>query len=115
MLSINKRTPLQGVTITASSNEQIIATAVTDINGNFQLTNLAAGTISIVTFAQNFVNTPQTIVLSPGETQQIILSLTPLTGTITGTVINQQTGEPVQGASVEIDSFLPQVLSLQQL
>ncbi|WWB87080.1 carboxypeptidase regulatory-like domain-containing protein [Priestia aryabhattai] len=100
-------TPLQGVTVTASSNGQIIATAVTDINGNFQLTNLAAGSISIVTFAQNFVNTPQTIVLSPGETQQIILSLTPLTGTITGTVINQQTGAPVQGASVEIRQFSP--------
>ncbi|GAB1765757.1 carboxypeptidase regulatory-like domain-containing protein [Priestia megaterium] len=100
-------TPLQGVTVTASSNGQIIATAVTDINGNFQLINLAAGAISIVTFAQNFVNTPQTIVLNPGETQQITLSLTPLTGTITGTVINQQTGTPVQGANVEIRQFSP--------
>ncbi|MEI2325688.1 carboxypeptidase regulatory-like domain-containing protein [Priestia megaterium] len=100
-------TSLQGVSVTAVINGQVSANTVTDLNGNFQLTNLPAGEVTIIISTSNFATETQTLTLTPGETVFRDVSLTPLPGTITGTITNEQTGAPVQDAIITVRQFSP--------
>ncbi|WP_394549204.1 carboxypeptidase-like regulatory domain-containing protein, partial [Priestia aryabhattai] len=54
-----------------------------------------------------FATETQTLTLTPGETVSTDVSLTPLPGTITGIITNEQTGAPVQGAIITVRQFSP--------
>ncbi|MFS0766942.1 carboxypeptidase regulatory-like domain-containing protein [Peribacillus phoenicis] len=100
-------TPLQGAVVTSSVNGQLIASTVTDVNGNFQLTNLPPGNVEIAVSQPGFALDVQTVNLNPGETEQITVSLATLPGAISGTIINQQTSDPISGAAITIRQFSP--------
>ncbi|MBY0090740.1 carboxypeptidase regulatory-like domain-containing protein [Priestia aryabhattai] len=101
-------TSLQGVSITAVINGQVTANTVTDLNGNFQLTNLPPGEVTIIISTPNFATEIQTLTLTPGEIKSIdVVPLTPLPGTVTGTITNEQTGAPIEGTTITIRQFSP--------
>ncbi|MED4278752.1 carboxypeptidase regulatory-like domain-containing protein, partial [Priestia megaterium] len=100
-------TSLQGVSVTAVINGQVASNTVTDLNGNFQLTNLPPGEVTIIISTPNFATETQTLTLTPGETVSTDVSLTPLPGTITGTIANEQTGDPIEGAIITVRQFSP--------
>lgn len=107
VVSQGANTPLQGAAVTASVAGQVIASAVTDASGNFQLTNLPAGTITLTVSQTGFADNVQAVILDPGETEQVTVSLSPLLGSISGTVINQLTSDPIAGALITIRQFSP--------
>ncbi|MED4051937.1 carboxypeptidase regulatory-like domain-containing protein [Priestia megaterium] len=100
-------TSLQGVSVTAVVNGQVAANTVTDLNGNFQLTNLPSGEVTIIISTPNFATETQTLTLTPSETVSTDVSLTPLPGTITGIITNEQTGALVQDAIITVRQFSP--------
>ncbi len=98
--------PLVGayVLISGSTTHQ----AITDTNGKFSSTGIAAGQLSIQITAAGYKDTVLTAVIVPGnkvELGTIYMMPTELsaTTTLTGTVTDNATGSPISGASISVD------------
>ncbi|NGY75512.1 carboxypeptidase regulatory-like domain-containing protein [Bacillus megaterium] len=72
-----------------------IGSTVTDQNGNFSIPNLPATTIIVSAVATNFGSDSRSVILTAGSTGTALLTLTPNPGSVSGTVINQQTDAPL--------------------
>jgi hypothetical protein len=87
--------PISGAKVAYGSNS-----AATDTNGNYVLTNLPAGSDQLTASATGFLNTVQTVSITPGGTTTANLVLVTQTGTISGRVTNASTGAGLSGAAV---------------
>lgn len=98
--SISQR-PIAGAKVCISS---LNLEALTDANGNYSLTGLLIGTYPVIVLAVNHQSMNFMASVVPGETNKADFVLIPLTnGLIKGTITDAATGEPVAGASIEIE------------
>jgi thermitase len=74
---------------------------VTDINGNFSIPGVPAGTYAVTASVAGYTSKSQTVNVAAGTTTSISFSLSANnTGTIAGTVTDSSTGKPIAGANV---------------
>ncbi|MED4456369.1 carboxypeptidase-like regulatory domain-containing protein, partial [Metabacillus fastidiosus] len=85
-----------------SNSGIIVASTQTDQNGQYVLTGLAPGTYNVVFSADNFSGQTSTVTLTAGETETVNASLTPNPATITGTVTDAFTGNPIANALIQV-------------
>ncbi|MEH7320268.1 carboxypeptidase regulatory-like domain-containing protein, partial [Priestia megaterium] len=79
----------------------IIASTQTDLNGNYIITGLSPGTYNVVFSADNFAAQTVTVNLAPGEVETISASLTPNPATVSGRVVNVETGTSIANALIQ--------------
>lgn len=95
---------IEGATINVYSGQILIATSVTDPNGNYQISTLSAGNY-IVTASQTGYQT-QAIgaTVTAGATTIVNFALLKPSGTISGQVTDSLTTNPLKGAQVSVFS-----------
>lgn len=84
-----------GATVATGSNSSLTGTT-----GGYALTNLTAGSYQVSVTAGGFQPQQQTIVISRGATTGANFALTPLPGSISGTVSDSVTSQALSGAAV---------------
>lgn len=82
----------------------------TDANGNFAIASVDAGAYTLQVAAGGFNSVTANTSVSPGQSLDFgTIALVPLsgggTGTVVGTVTDINTGQPLQGATVTVNSF----------
>ncbi len=103
------------VTITSTDGTQTFTSAPTDANGNYVIptngtrTNPSGNYIASVTVPKNANGKPefspastQAITIPPDGTQTVNFVLTEIPASLSGTVLDNQTGKPISGATVTI-------------
>ncbi|MED4452355.1 carboxypeptidase regulatory-like domain-containing protein, partial [Metabacillus fastidiosus] len=83
------------------SRGTFISSVLTDINGQYTISRLPEGTLTIQASSNNFASQVQTVTLTPGETKSISFTLTPDPASLNGTVTETQNGNPIAGALVQ--------------
>ena len=90
--------PVSGATITAGSEQ-----TTTDSGGSFSL-GVDATSYTLTVSKQGYqTSTPLRVTVGPGETQNVIITLTKSTATINGRVTDAESGDPVRGVTVTTD------------
>ncbi|MCU7741452.1 carboxypeptidase regulatory-like domain-containing protein, partial [Priestia megaterium] len=95
--------PIQGARVVVLNGENVVAVGYTDEQGNFIITGIPAGTYIILATAPGFNSESKSVIVEAGETIPVPpFNLTAISnaGSITGRVIDQRTGKPIQGATV---------------
>jgi large repetitive protein len=72
----------------------------TDVNGNYTLNNVVAGIYNITASAATYNSSTQNATVISGKTATLNFTLSLAAGTIAGKVTDNQTGQPIQGATV---------------
>ncbi|WP_226526993.1 carboxypeptidase regulatory-like domain-containing protein [Metabacillus niabensis] len=80
----------------------IVATVLTDSNGQYVFNQLAPGIYTIVVSAENFQSNAATIQVLSNQTASGNVALVPNPGQITGFVFNSVGGSPIIGATVNV-------------
>lgn len=93
--------PLVGAVVQLSLGGELLATAVTDSNGNYLIENIAPGSYGIRANFANYGSDFVGVTLLPNQTQVVNLALSADSGTIEGTVRTTAL-DPIPGASVQI-------------
>ncbi|PWV92502.1 carboxypeptidase family protein [Paenibacillus cellulosilyticus] len=98
--------PVAGAVIRAmDSNETIRNVAQADASGSYVLDLLPAGLITAIASATNHGNAVVSATIGPGETvSSVNFTLASDPGSIAGQVTDAISGEPIQGADIEIRS-----------
>lgn len=102
---------ISGTVVNAESGAPLANAAVsagqtsarTDDEGRFSLERVPAGQLSVVASKAIFIDDSQSVALAAGESETMTLRLQPITwGTVTGTVIDAETGRPLSRAEVVV-------------
>ncbi|WP_459501728.1 carboxypeptidase regulatory-like domain-containing protein [Bacillus sp. C1] len=95
-----------GSTVTVTSNTGIfLGKGITDENGNYTITNLPPGVLSITVMASSYGSVATTTTLLADEIQNVSIALQADVGTITGFVTDFDTALPIPGANVVITTL----------
>ncbi|MFS0554660.1 carboxypeptidase regulatory-like domain-containing protein [Brevibacillus sp. 179-C9.3 HS] len=78
----------------------VLAQLLTDDQGNFLAEKLPPGVVNVAVSAPNFVSVSQAVILQGGITTNYQQQLTPNPGSLSGAVIDLETGLPIAGATV---------------
>lgn len=100
--------PIASATISVFSGSVFIESTLTDPNGNYTLPGLAPGNYTLVAHAANFQSAEVGATVTSNSTTVVNFALLQNPGTISGTVIDAVTTNPIAGASIEV--FLGQTL-----
>jgi protocatechuate 3,4-dioxygenase beta subunit len=96
------------------SSGVLVATITSDQNGAFTLLNIQTGSLNVKATAPDFGAATVGVIVNPGETSVIQLSLSPITGTIKGLVKDPE-GRPVPDSTIKVkdhkDTVVGNVLS----
>ncbi|WP_129729008.1 carboxypeptidase regulatory-like domain-containing protein, partial [Ectobacillus funiculus] len=100
----NNGNPLSGSTVIVrdSSSSTIVSSTVTNNNGGYIVTNLAPGSYSVTASTNNFQTNSSGAIINSNQTSIVNFSLSPNPASITGTIRNSITDDPITGASIEI-------------
>ncbi|MEO2222775.1 carboxypeptidase-like regulatory domain-containing protein [Priestia megaterium] len=90
-----------GVVTVISGSGIIVASAKTDLNGNYIISGLAPGSYDVVISADNFAAQTSTVNLLPNETEIVNTALSPNPATVSGRVTNAGTGVPIANALIQ--------------
>ena len=94
---------IAGSTVTVTDNTgTILASSVTDSLGSFTINHLPAGSAVVIAFAPGFGSSSTGVILTAGETSNVILSLAPNPGRLLGRITNVATGAAIPGATVRV-------------
>ncbi|HSX26867.1 MAG TPA: carboxypeptidase regulatory-like domain-containing protein [Chlamydiales bacterium] len=92
--------PIVGATIRIYTTEILVAAALTDSDGNYEIPNLAPDTYSVTAFKPNYqLGVVGAVVVTAGQTTVVNLALASNPGTISGTV-RDSGATPIPGATV---------------
>ncbi|MBU7592485.1 carboxypeptidase regulatory-like domain-containing protein [Metabacillus halosaccharovorans] len=80
----------------------IIATTVTESNGNYFVQGLAPGNYSVVATAPNLQSSTFGTTITSSVTSTLNFTLLPDPGSISGQITNAQTGVPINSANVQV-------------
>ena len=89
-------TAIAGATVSDSGG----ASTTTDGSGLYTLTGMTPGNHTLTASATDFTTQTQPASVSAGQATGVYFSLTPLPGTVTGTVTNSAGGSAISGATV---------------
>lgn len=93
--------PIEGARVSVFSGQIFIGLAITDVNGNYSIPNLAPGQYTVLADAgANFQIASQGATVVASMTTTVNFALQPNPGTISGTVTNGANGIPILGASI---------------
>lgn len=106
--------PIDGARITVTDAAGIlVATGISESNGQFFITNLPLGSLNVSASKRGFGITTKGIIIQEGQIAETRLELVSDPGTLSGTIINQLTGNPISGATIKIiDSTQSTVISV---
>ncbi len=93
--------------VTSMASGDIVGRGVTDLNGEYFIGNLPAGTFIVVASAPGFTTETKMISLVPDDRETIDFTVAFLLGSFAGTVTNAQTGELVSNALVQVRQLSP--------
>jgi len=94
---------LAGNAISQAKVEAVGITTFTNTNGFYTLSNVPTGTITVKASKAGYSTEQETIETESGQAYTIDFNLSvSATGTISGTITDQETGQPIQGATVSI-------------
>ncbi|WP_169907692.1 carboxypeptidase regulatory-like domain-containing protein [Priestia abyssalis] len=82
-----------------------LGSAFSDITGNYVLTGLPQGTISLIASTDGFSSQTLPVTLAPGEEETVTFQLTPNPATLRGRVTNAADNNPIEGVLVQV--FIP--------
>jgi hypothetical protein len=88
----------------ASVNTDTGETTATDINGNYSLGSVPTGTRTVTVSAAGYATQSGSVTVNDGQNTIASFSLTPTTGSISGTVTNASSGSPIPAAHVSVDT-----------
>ncbi len=94
--------PLAGATIEVFDGFTLIASTLTDPNGNYEVPDLAPGTYIVIAMETDFQTSFSGATVSANATTIVNFALVPNTGTLSGTVTEATTGNPIVGALVGV-------------
>ncbi|MGG4167943.1 carboxypeptidase regulatory-like domain-containing protein [Rossellomorea vietnamensis] len=99
----NTSTPIEGSAVTIRhSNNIVIATGITDVNGLVTFFSLPTGTLNITADASSFGTDTKSVIGGPGDSLSAVLSLAPNPGHIQGLVSNLASGEAIPNAVIQL-------------
>ena len=88
--------PIPGATIALSGG----GTATTDASGHYAFGDILPGSYTLTVSAANYAGRSQSVIVSAGTTVTQNFTLAPNPGTISGSVTDSSTSQPVSGAAV---------------
>jgi len=91
--------PLGGASVTLSGNSTPVTTSA---DGSYSFTSVAEGSYSVTANATGYAGQSATVGVGPGAAVSQNVSLQPNPGTITGTVTDGSTAQPLSSASVTL-------------
>ncbi|MGG0853609.1 carboxypeptidase regulatory-like domain-containing protein, partial [Metabacillus fastidiosus] len=97
----NNNEPLANAQVTVFQNNIQVTSAITDVNGNYLISNLSPGSYVIVTTTDNFITNTVSVTITNGETTVLNFILQPLPGTLSGQVTDSS-GNPIAGATISV-------------
>ncbi|MGM7702003.1 carboxypeptidase regulatory-like domain-containing protein [Pseudalkalibacillus sp. Hm43] len=103
--NFNNGVPIVGATIAIraqSPSGPIIATTLTDENGEYTVSTLSPSTYTVVASAEGFGAAEATTIVESNQTETVNIKLVPNPGTIQGTITNNNTGATVSGVMVDV-------------
>lgn len=93
--------PIVGARVSVFSGQAFIAGALTDVNGNYTIPDLAPGQYTVIASAgTNYQTAAQGATVVGGMTTTVDFALQPNPGKISGTITNEVNGTPIPGASI---------------
>lgn len=94
--------PIPNATVSIIDESEIIASTQTDINGNYSISGLPPGNLTVIASSDGYETKFTGVTITAGTTSVVNFALIPNPGTLQGRVINNSTGNPIQGASISI-------------
>jgi Carboxypeptidase regulatory-like domain/IPT/TIG domain len=91
--------PISGASVSCTGTPSCTATS-TDTSGTYTLANLAAGTYQVTVAKTGYATQTIPVTVTSGSAAKQDFSMTPATGSISGTVSDSVTSNPISGASV---------------
>ncbi|MFC0186763.1 carboxypeptidase regulatory-like domain-containing protein [Fictibacillus aquaticus] len=90
------------VLVKNADSDVLISRVVTDTNGDFNIGELLPGSYNVIANIDNYQTGLIGAIIIAGETSTVNFTLAPDPAGITGLVINEETSQPISGASIEI-------------
>lgn len=94
--------PIPGASVNVFKGLTLIASVLTDSNGNYTIDTLSPGNYLVSAGAQQFSTSVVGAIVTAGNTTIVNFSLTANPGTISGTVIDSVTQTPISGSIVQV-------------
>lgn len=94
--------PISGAIITVVDEQIILTTAVSDINGNYEIRHLHSGNFNVIASKGNFQTQIVGAEVISNQTTIVNFALIPNPGTILGKIIDSLSLNPIAGARVSI-------------
>jgi protocatechuate 3,4-dioxygenase beta subunit len=85
-----------------ADSDVLISRKITDTNGNYVIGELFPGSYIVTASRDDYQTSISGAVITAGSTSTVNFSLSPNPSSITGTIVNQETGVPIVGASIEV-------------
>ncbi|MCA0987197.1 carboxypeptidase regulatory-like domain-containing protein [Guptibacillus algicola] len=96
--------PLVGAVLLVNNSDSdvLVSRRVTDSNGEYTVNELKPGSYSITASFTNYQSLLGGAIVTSGNVSELDFSLTADPSTIVGTIINEETGEPIKGESIQM-------------
>jgi len=94
--------PIAGATILVFRGRTYMGSALTDVNGNYTVSNLAPGQYFVNAEAKNYQSAVQGATVVSNVTTTADFTLEPTPGNIAGTVTNSANGNPIPGTKISV-------------
>ena len=104
--------PLSSVSLQALQGSTVVATTMTNGSGNYTFT-LSPGSYTIQAGLTNYQTLSQSATVQSNITTTLNLSLTPIPGTVSGTVTSASTSLPLSGVTVSVQQGQTTVATVQ--
>ena len=98
----NNATPLSGATVDVLQDVTVVATALSDGNGNYTIHSLAPGSYTIRASDSGFNTVVQGLVITASQQSTANFSLAANPGSIAGNVTDSNTSQPIAGINLLI-------------
>ncbi len=97
---VNTGNPIPGATINFIQGATLMGTSLTDDNGHYLISTLAPGQYMVQAIEPGYGTKGVGTTVTEGGLVTVSFSLSTLTGTVAGTVVDNATGTPVGGAII---------------
>lgn len=105
--------PIANASVTIFKGSSQVGSSLTDQSGNFVISGLTPGTYTLIVFSTNHQSNTTTFTVIANQTLNVSIALTSDPGTLSGTVYETVTMNPIPGANVSILQGTTAITSLQ--